>query len=57
MLRESVAPLSRYGDLLNGFMMPGTDIVNVKGKNMTLLTIARETRLRPASVVVKHPVT
>ena len=44
MLRESVAPLSRYGDLVNGFMMPGTDIANVKGKNMTSLTVmARET--------------
>jgi hypothetical protein len=26
MLRESAAPLSRHGDLVNGFTMPGTDI-------------------------------
>jgi hypothetical protein len=32
MLRESAAPLSRHGDLVNGFTMPGTDIVNVKGE-------------------------
>jgi len=37
MLRESVAPLGRYGDLLNGFMIPGTDTVKVKGKNMTFV--------------------
>ena len=34
-LRESLAPLCGYGGLLKGFMMPGTDMVNVKGKNMT----------------------
>jgi hypothetical protein len=39
MLRDSVASLSGYGDLANGFMMPGTDIVNVKGKNMTSLIV------------------
>jgi hypothetical protein len=32
MLRESAAPLSRHGDLVNRFMIPGTDIVNVKGE-------------------------
>jgi hypothetical protein len=35
MLRESVVLPSRYGGLAKGFMMPGTDMVNVKGKNMT----------------------
>jgi hypothetical protein len=39
MLRESAAPLCGYGGLVKGFMMPGTDMVNVKGKNMTLLTM------------------
>ena len=28
------APLDGYRGLLNGFMIPGTAIVNVKGKNM-----------------------
>ena len=46
MLRELVAPLSTYGDFVNGFMMPGTDTVNVKGKNMTSLTTAKETSHR-----------
>ena len=36
-LRESVGPLSGYGGLVKGFMMPGTDMVNVKGKNMICL--------------------
>lgn len=44
MLRESITPLSRYVGLVNEFTVPSTDIVNVKGKNMTLsLNMARET--------------
>jgi len=35
----SLAPLSGYGGLLKGFIIPGTDTVNVKGKNMTPVTI------------------
>lgn len=30
-----LAPLDGYGGLLNGFIIPGTAMVNVKGKNMT----------------------
>ena len=33
-LRDSLAPLVGYEGLLKGFMMPGTDMVNVKGKNI-----------------------
>jgi len=36
---ESLASLGGYGGLLKGFIIPGTDIVNVKGKNMTRITI------------------
>lgn len=51
MLRESVAPLSGNGGLVKGFMIPGTDMVNVKGKNMILYC---NNGGRPA-IVVKLP--